>query len=543
MATKGTSYSDVNFSVPAGADPLGIGVPDLGKSSYDPIQTIRYNLETKRIKKVTDRQMDQKEYMDYMDRMPTVEGVNANISRSLNKDVVQLSSMFKQDQEAGDWSGLAKTKGGEDLKMAMGRLENKVASDVPIYKHYSDVYEKDLSVIRNPTNREKIDWELTDANVEAMNQAKSVDEFAQPFAENGGSLVVFRPEPQDIIGYAKKVGSMIEGEQVMGSDIKIDPLTNTMTTTQVTGADPKIVHKAYQIGYEMAEPNMKNAIDASYEVATDKKNADGVVMDAKEWYANKFSGLHGTTTSEKTSRLPKADEDTPSGLGAGIPRVDGVIDTQAMMEPIIMKSSSTTPATYTTNWRGKKKEDTPETSSSEEMEFESYNMPLTGVDEVFDAMTPADAIDTSTGSEPDRTKVGSHKAASVSYMPTYNGDGDVPVELEVTDAQGNKKVKKYTVKPGKPIPMEVQRELMKQGIAMSYEPYLLTRSVYGAAQEEKAMGSISWSDYVSKHGKTVITPWSSINNAFLTKMGAEEYEINELKSSMAEMYNQLNQTP
>jgi len=543
MATKGTKYSDVSFSTPEGADPLGIGVPDLGRSSYDPIETIRSGWEASRQERLIKGDRDIATYQSYMENMPTVEGINKQIASTLNKELVEMGGLFKQQQEAGGFGGFAKTATGQKATARLSELENKIATDVPIYKHYSGQATDDLKVIRNPANKDKIDWELTNALVEAMQTAGNVEEFAQPFANNAGSLVVFKPEPQDIIGYATKVGSMIEGEEVISSDIKIDPRTNTMTTTQVTGADPEIIHKAYQTGYEFAEPNMRNAIDSLYEAAPDKKNADGIVMDAKEWWANKFSGLHGTTTTEKVSRLPKAKEDKPSGLGAGIPRIDGEMDTESMMEPIIMKSATITPAQYEMNWRGKKKEVSPETTDTEEMEFESYNMPLTGIDEVFDAMTPADAIDTSTGAEPDRTKIGSHKAVSSSYMPTYNGEGDIPVEYEVTDAQGNKVTKKYTVKPGKPIPMAVQRELIKRGVPMSYEPYLLTISVYGAAQEEKAMGAISWSDYVSKHGKTVITPWSSINNAFLTKMGAEEYQIADLKKNMLEMYNKLNRTP
>jgi len=536
---KGTSYSDVNYSVPEGADPLGIGVPDLGKSSYDPIATIRHGWESSRLDRAQKRDLDQRSYQSYMKNMPTVEGVNQKITKDLNKSLGKMGALFKQKQGAGGFAGFAKGPEGGDLSAELASLENKVAGEIPIYNSLSKQYEKDYAAIRSGANQDKIDRKLTQANIDRMQNADNLADFAAPFSDNGGTLVVYKPEPQDIIGYAKQVGSMIEGTDLMSHDIKVDPLTNTMTTTQVTGADPEIVHKAYQTGYEMAKPNMRNAIDGFYEAATDKKNADGVVMDAKEWFANKFSGLHGTTTTKKTSRLAKEKEPESSGLGAGVPRIDGEIDIDSMMEPIVMKATSSTDATYRTNVWGKQKEVTPATSEAEEMEFESYNMPLTGVDEVFDSMTPSDAIDTSTGSEPDRTKIGSHKAASVSYMPTYNGEGDIPVEYE--DKNGDKK--KYTVKPGKPIPIVIYSELIKQRVPMSYEPYLLTSSVYGASQEEKAMGAISWSDYVSKHGKTVITPWTSINNAFLTKMGAEEYQIAELQKNMVEMYNKLNRTP
>ena len=522
---------------------MGIGVPDLGKSSYDPIATIRAGWEKSRQERMMNKELDQRNYEQYIKSMPTVEGINKKIASKYNKDLVQMGALFKQQQAAGGLAKMAKTPEGENVTAKLSELENKMATDIPIHNHYAEQYKKDLAVMRG-ANRDKIDWELTNQNVQRMNEAEDVTEFAQPFVDNAGTLVVYKPEPQDIIGYAKKVGSMVEGSDVMSHEIKVDPITNTMTTTQITGADPKKVHEAYRIGYEMAEPNMKNAIDSMYEVAPDKRNADGIVMDPKEWFANKFSGLHGTTTTKKTSRLPKDDQGEPTGLRGGIPRTDdGSIDLAAANQPIVMKSQTITPATYKTNWRGKKKEETPEMQQADEMEYEAYNIPLSGIDEVFDSITPADAIDTSTGAEPDRTKIGSHKAASISFMPTYNGSDNLPMEYEHVDKEGNRSTKKYTVRPGKPIPTQVLKAMINQGIPLTYEPYLLTKSVYGAAQEEKSMGTVSWSDYVSKHGKTIITPWASVNNAYLAKMGAEEYDLQEIKKYMAEMYGVLNQTP
>lgn len=546
MATEGTSYGDVNYSVPEGADPLGIGVPDLGKSSYDPIATIRHGWENSRQERLMNKEMGQQNYQSYLKNMPTPEGVNQKITRNLNKDIGKMGGLFKRKQQAGGFAGFAKGDSGESLTAELSQLENKVASEVPVYNHYSEVYEKDVGVMRNPNNKDKIDWDLTNENVDAMNKAENVTDFAQPFADNGGSLVVMRPEEADMIGWVKdSVDTFAPGLDSNIIAAGKDPNTGKYKTTTLETKDQKRVYDSIIKGYANAPRAVKNEVDRMYAdaPAETKTDENGVEMEADAWYATQFAPEWGRKT--KTTQTTIDDDDTqPTGLGSGIPRINGEIDTNAMMEPIIMASVTTTPAQYKDKVFGKgKKKVADESTTSEEMEFESYNMPLTGIEEVFDSMTPADAIDTSTGSEPDRTKIGSHKAASTSYMPTYNGESDIPVEIEVTDGQGNKSMKKYTVKPGKPIPMNVQRELIKQGVPMSYEPYLLTKSVYGASQEEKSMGAIQWSDYVSKHGKTVITPWASINNAFLTKMGAEEYQVQELHKNMLEMYNKLNQTP
>ena len=550
MATEGTKYSDVNFSVPAGADPLGVGIPDLGKSTYDPIESIRYQTEAKTRKEMFNREMDYREYQDFMSRMPTVKGTKAEISRTLNNEVQKMGELFLEQQKAGDFAGIQKTTGGKNAQAELSRLQSKIATDVPIYNHYSDQMDKDIAVTREKGNIDRIDWELTNENMKAAEKgAKSgtVEGFARPFAENGGSLIVWKPEEADMLGWVKdSVDTFAPGVDVSIISQGMDPSGHYQTSSLET-KDQTRIHDAIIKGYANAPRAVRNQIERMFASAPKAEKTaviDGVSVpiEADEWYARKFAPKYGEKVTTKQAAVKDSDT-TPSGLGGGIPRIDGEMDVEAMMEPVVMVTGSTTNATYRTNWRGKQKEVSPETTSKEELEFESYNIPLTGIDEVFDTMTPADAIDTSTGEEPDRTKIGSHKAASVSFMPTYNGEDDLPVEMEITDENGQKRTKKYIVKPGKPIPMDVQRELIKQGVALTYEPYMLTSTIYGAAQEAKAMGSVEWQEYVSKHGTTVVTPWRSITNAFLAKMGAEEYQINELKQNMAEMYGKLNRTP
>jgi hypothetical protein len=548
MATKGTKYSDVNFSVPEGADPLGIGVPDLGRSSYDPIETIRSGWEASRQERLIKGDRDQATYQAYMKNMPTVEGINKQISSKLNREMVEMSGLFKQQQEAGGFGGFAKTATGEKATARLSELENKIATDVPIYKHYSDQYKKDLAVIRSGANKDKIDWELTNANVESMQTAKNVEEFAQPFANNAGSLVVFRPESQDIIGYAKKVGAMIEGTDIMSHEINVDPRTNTMTTTQVKGADPEIIHKAYQTGYEFAEPNMKNAIDSLYKSAPDKKNADGVVMDAKEWFANKFSGLHGTTTTKKTTRLPKADVDKGAGFGYGVMRrEDGSINLDSLSNSMVMATPQTIETTKVkrTTLRGKKVyEDEPETATTQpEMQYNTLSIPLSGFDEPFEMYMHGESIDTSTGKAPPLGKSAVHKAVRVDFIPTWRGNEPLDVVIDEVGPDGEIIKTSYSVKPGERMPIEVEQKAIEMGVQHEYthEPYLMTSSVYGASiQDKEITEGLSWSQYVSRHGKTTIAPWSKVKRELLSKMDSEKYSPEEVDALIQEIYNQKN---
>lgn len=545
MAAKGTSYSDVNFSVPEGADPLGVGVPDLGKSSYDPIATIAAGWADTRQERLIQGDRDQASYQQYLKSMPTVEGVNQNISRKLNQKMVKMGGLFKQRQGAGGFGRWAKTNEGADLNTELAKLENEVAADIPIYKHYSDVYEKDLAVMRSKPD--KIDWDLTNANVERMNQAEDVTGFAQPFADNGGSLVVFKPEPQDIIGYAKKVGSLIEGTDIMSHEIKMDPLTNTMTTTQVSGADPEIIHKAYQTGYEMAEPNMRNAIDAMYNVATDKKNADGVVMDAKEWFANKFSGLHGTTTTKKTTKLP-VDTTKQSSPGYGMARdEDGSLNIEQNTSTIRMATpvGTETRTVKRTRKFGKDKGQPVYNAAQigeepRNVEYSTVSIPLTGFDKTYDVYSHGSAIDTETGKPIDKAKSSTHKAVRLDYIPVWEGETKT-IEAETTDDDGNITKETWTLNPGDKIPRHIEEQLQDENESFSYKPFLLSSSVYGAAIEEKALAAgLSWEEYVSRHGKTAITPWDKAKRELLVKMKASKVDPAELERLMQEIDQKLN---
>ena len=90
MATKGTSYGDVNFSVPEGADPLGVGVPDLGRSSYDPIATIQAGWDRSRQDRLIRKDREQRNYEQFQQTLPTVDSVNKNLASIQNKKIMEM---------------------------------------------------------------------------------------------------------------------------------------------------------------------------------------------------------------------------------------------------------------------------------------------------------------------------------------------------------------------------------------------------------------------------------------------------------------------
>lgn len=543
---KGTSYSDVNFSVPEGADPLGIGVPDLGRSSYDPIESIRSGWEASRQERMMNKEMDQQDYQAYMKNMPTVEGINSNISKKLNRDVVELSSMFKRDQKAGGFGGFAKTKDGESLQQKMGQLETKIAKDIPIYNHYSEQYGKDQAVMRSGANKDKIDWEMTMENVDAMNNAEDVQGFAQPFANNGGSLVVFRPEEADMIGWVKSsIDTFAPG---MDSSILAegkDPNTGKWKTTTMETKDQKRIYDSIIKGYANAPRAVKNQVQRMYDKApaANKQNADGVVMGADAWYASQFAPEWGTKTSVSQTTIDDGTE-KQAAPGYGIPvREDGSLDLQAITSTIGMKTTvgkdeQTVKRTKRNGQKVYNKATTKE--AAVDAEYSTISVPLVGFDKTFEMYNHKSAIDTSTGKAPAEDRSSQHKAVRLDYMPVWRGEEKtVPFETEAENGDIVKET--YTLKPGDRIPMNVQEKLQNESASFNYEPFLMTSSMYGPAIEDKALAAgLSWEEYVSRHGKTTLIPWEKANRELLVKMKASKYDPAELEKIMKQIDKQLN---
>jgi hypothetical protein len=543
---KGTKYSDVNFSVPEGADPLGIGVPDLGRSTYDPIATIQQGWEATRQERLIRGDRDQATYQQYLKSMPTVEGVNQEISKKLNKKMVRMGGLFKQRQEAGPFGKWAKTPEGESTVAELSRLENEIASEIPIYNHYSEQYGKDQAVMRNPNNRDKIDWDLTNENVRRMTEAENVEGFVQPFAENAGSLVVMRPEEADMIGWVKSsIDTFAPG---MDSSILAqgkDPNTGKWKTTTLETKDQKRVYDAIVKGYANAPRAVQNQIQRMYDAApkAEKTDANGVVLEPDTWYASQFAPEYGMAKKQMFTTIDDDTKQKTAAPGYGIPRVDGKIDLPQLTTTMRMKTpvQQTAKTVKRKTLRGKMVYNEPTTQDAAmDADYSTISVPLVGFDKTFEMYNHADAIDTSTGKRPDQTASSTHKAVRLDFIPVWRGEKQ-EVPITETDENGNITTTTWTLNPGDKIPMHVQEQLQDQRASFNYEPFLMTSNVYGPAIEQKALAAgLTWEDYVSRHGKTTVTPWEKSKRELLTKMKAEKYDPAELERLITEIDQQLN---
>ena len=544
----------VDFNIPEGADPMGIGILDLGKSSYDPIETIQRFNENRRQNRLIRDERRREDYRYYMDRLPTAQGTNQQISSNLNKDVAELSELFLQQQSMGGWGGLAKTDDGEKVRAKMARLENKIATDIPIYNNYSIAAEKDKAVMRDPAKAKNLDMEATMRNFDAMQSAKTVEEFARPFTENGGSLLVYKPTPVKMMAeVTARLADYLPEEEVLSYQASWDPATNKFKTEETTGIDPAKLERAMLNVYDDMmdeEDEFATDIDSRYRNApkSQTETEDGLTIDKKAWFVGRY--VPGYENKIKTGYVAKGtDKDKeetpePTGLEYAVAREDdGTIDLPKMADTIKMKTpvEATTKKVLRTKRSGQKVYDKPTTETqSVDADYSTVSVPLTGFNKTFEMYNHASAIDTSTGKRPDETSSSTHKAVRMDFIPVWRGK-ERNIYVEETDEDGNAVTKVWNLKPGDKIPIHVQEKLQEEGETFSYEPFLMTSNIFGAAIEQRAQAAgLTWEEYVSRHGLTTITPWEKANRELLTKMKAEGYDPAEILKVIEEIDRKLN---
>ena len=541
MATK---YSSVNFSVPEGADPLGIGIPDLGQSSYDPLDTIRRGWEQSRQDRMQKQAADQEAYQKYKENMPTAEGVNQQIAKTLNEKMTKMGALFMQQQKAGAFGGFSKDNEGQKVSAQLSQLENEIATEMPIYSHYVDQYKQDMETISSGANKDKIDWELTNKNVEdATKNTSTVEGFAQPFANNGGSLVVWKPEEADLMGFVKNaVTTYYPGTESYTLFDESDP--TKLKTTQIDEKDQKKLYDSIIKGYETAPQAIKNEINRRYNSASasTKKDANGVLMDPAAWFATQYAPDYGR--SSKTTIADTTETKKTTGVASVGRTATGELDLESLEDAMVINTpfSATTSKFKKTTWGGKTKYEEPVTEAQrEESNYNVISVPLSGFNKAFEMYVSGDAINTDTGERPPQGKSAVHTPVAVNLLPTWKGD---PIDYTVEDVNenGDKIQRTYTINPGDLISKEVEEQLQSDKItSFSYEPYLMTSSVYGAALTDKAMpGGISWEEYVSRNGKTMLVPWNSAKRTLFAKMEAEGVDREELETLINEIYNKKN---
>lgn len=302
-------------------DPLGIGVPNLGKSEFDLNKIIESGFQRQRANRMLKDQQDREDYQNFINKLPSFDAFNNKLSTDLNNKVQKMKDYAEQKFKAGVFSPFVKTERGpegKNVEKELKNMENELATITPFYKKASDVYAQAEKVVNDPTKKDLINRDLTLANMKKIAEAKSPQELAAAISENP---IVFKETPVDMFKYFNdSFDELISraDQELLG--IKRDPRTGLIVTE--TGiADNKAQNAGMRIFRNaMRDTNKASWINENYKADKEAgltKNAEGLDIDKQEWFIREYMPELG---NKATVRNPV----TEGGTGKKKPELTSV---------------------------------------------------------------------------------------------------------------------------------------------------------------------------------------------------------------------------
>lgn len=517
--------SDVKFT--GGPDPLGIGVPDLGRSSYDPLEQIRTGFERSRQERMIRQKERREDYQKFMEDLPTYEAINQNVAGRLNEKVKAMGDLALQKYKSGDFSPFAKTPTGEKTVAELGRLERETIEEGQAYEALLPVYKKARDFAANPANQEKIDWEETQKRMGAFVGAEDVKGMADAASQN---LVVLKPEPVELNKWiTERAAELIPEDDIQTSVVK-DEETGQVITTKRKFKNPTKAANTYKDIYrnaDQSEQRFVNAVNKDFERAV--KRNDPLAVDefgnprpVEDFFAAKYVPEYANQITKTTKAIPKGGK---LKIDLGIQKdEDG---------NLVMPEMTT--STYKMKIGGGDAQD--------------YDFPIiyeAPISHIFKKGIPWSVsnktINTETGEPP--AKVGSsseNKPMHIQFQPIANKS----ISWSYTNEQGEEVP--VTVKKGEYIPNQLYTALKAAGQQGDYtiRPMVASQTLFKKTQEGGGGLSFSKDGQIPKDSfyQQTLTPWEDVKDILLQWAKSEDVDLTEDFKKLNQIAKDLNEDP
>jgi len=489
------NLGDVNYSVPTGADPLGIGVLDLGRSTYDPIATVQQTWANARQDRMIKDQQAKEEYKQLQASLPSFKGVNTKVASMLNQKATEMGNLAYQKYKSGMFSPWAKTNKGksteQELAMGMNELADYGAAFEPLTQQYAEAQK----VISDPKNKDLIDLKLTNermsqfADTEGKQDIKGLLENMADATAKG--LVVFKPKPVELNAHVtERLKGMLPDEDVK-TTVVTDPATGLVTSTQTTYVDPNRAARAFVKMYDNfdeSEQQYKNAIDEAYVKA--KKIDPASVQDklgnpipVADWFAANYVPEYANQIKKSVKFEPK--DGKAGGFNFGLPKKDenGIYNLNDFETTSTFKRKLSDSETVSEDYKA------------------SFSIPLQGAFKKDMLLSNTNTtFDTGTGTTTTRVgKPSANQPIGIQGLPVANKDFNITIDN-----------KKYEFKQGEIIPERVFTA-MPYKADVRYKAFLLSKSAQPTSTENM--------DYVpgakeSSYSEQQLRPWEDVKNEF-----------------------------
>ena len=514
MATKGTKYSDVNFSVPEGADPLGIGVPDLGRSSYDPIATIRSGWMKSREERFIKDEQRRSEYQSFMEDLPTYEAINQKVASKLNEKVMEMGQLAHQRYESGSWSPFAKTEEGASTERELARKQSEIITEGPAYNAMLPKYKAAHEYLSDPENFEKLDMDLTRENMSAFTEAEDIDQMTKAWNK---PFLVKKPEPVELNKYLQKLyDQYIPGEDKDVVSKVYNEKMNKWEVKERTYKNPQRVIVGMRKIYRNMEDKYRNEVDRRFKDLSGTQKAKHDT--AKDWFISQYVPEYGQEIDYKTyagkgdevnwghlpqkgsnGRLDLSEHETVEQMGVKVGETEGG-------GPEIEDREFNSAATLGLQ-------------SISRMPFVMENSPGTRRKETGEKAPPGRST--------------THLMDHISIMPVATE------QIQVEMGDGTTKM----INAGDLIPKNVQRQMAKNpGMLgkMKWDAYLTTLASNKQVSMDRVMAGINLGQDISSFTETQIRPWREASKYISGAAREKDIDIKPLEEKIENILNQLN---
>lgn len=513
---RGTNVSNVNFSIPEGADPMGIGIPDLGKSSYDPIETIKRGWEKDREDRAIKNAERREDWKAQKKAIPTFESVNAKVAGILNQKAVKLGSYVDQQYKAGMFAPWAKSgevdKDGKRTStwQEVQRLESELASEGEAYNALLPKYKAAQAIVSDPKNESLIDWDVTNKRMKQFAEAKDL----QGMSEASSKLYAFKPKPVDMMNeVTARLKSYLPEETVAEITRSWDPLLNKFKIDETTpGVDQTKLAQAMLKVYDdlaIEKNEFINDVHRRYELAPkrEKETDDGVPIDEKAWWVGRYVPAYNDKI--KTTYVAKGSDSTTND-GKPVFKAESMItipkDDKGMYQ--FTEGVTTTIASLK------------EGSFAPTMKNYSVaaTVELSGVsDKTFPVKTTANVTDQQLGNKIPEGMVVFEQPVNNQLLPAASSD--------IT-------FKGTTIKKGEPIDEELYAQKDFPQNKAEWDWFTTSNSQLKKAKDE-------YENLGAGYNLTTVRPWKEIRNALLQEVSGK-FDLRSMDREMEEIKRQKN---
>jgi len=508
-------------------DPLGIGVPYYGPSTFDPYQFTKeaWAGTVKKFKEESEEGIGKSllGIQSYIKQLPTPEAWEQQTYKQLSDEALKISQDVYMEVIKKNFNPLGNSPYDLMKKAEFDKRMAEYKGKIDLYKSLKPLYDAQFKLISDPSNQEVIDKELTEKRVKDFIEEP---DLSKKFAMLQDGLIVFKPKPVEVsTEMARALNMYLPGHEKIITKDAFDEETGLWKTEYLEKVDKKKLDSAMDKVWNVLSDRVRNEIQRRYEAAPVEEKTvvvDGekIPLDVKDWFKKSYSPEFAERITAQYRRAPSKEENVFKWIFPQKNEQGEFILDERFKEwkeigysPDGVKEGTQLPV------------------------YAELVIPLQGAFKtMFQMPQVPSAFDAKTGV---RLKPGSayFLPDNISFLPVAKEDINYPFSNVI------KKIRK-----GEIIPSDLMTQLREWGLIDKYEykPYLFSlttnRMIQGEVPDiikEAGLEDVSGVKTVSM-ANTTVSPWEDVAKYLKAHLAGKNINFKELDEFIEEAMRQLN---